>query len=89
MIESMGRGTCGWVSVVVMLAVTSHAEADVDVRQSVVRIEVTQVKPDYFEPWKRSQPSDVSGTGVIIEGNRILTPSLTRTTRCMGGPVNR
>ncbi len=73
MFKSMGGGACGWLVVGVMLAFTTRAEADVDVRQSVVRIEVTQVKPDYFEPWKRSQPSEVSGTGVIIDGNRILT----------------
>ena len=44
-----------------------------DVRRSVVKIEVTRVEADIYEPWKREAPSEASGTGVIIDGNRILT----------------
>lgn len=43
------------------------------VRDSVVRIEVTSRGPDYFRPWSKRSPSKSSGSGVMIEGNRILT----------------
>ena len=46
---------------------------DNDTRRSVVKIEVTHVRPDYYEPWKREPAADASGTGVVISGNRILT----------------
>ena len=49
------------------------AADDVDVRESVVKIESTVVVPNYFEPWKRNAPKKMSATGVIIDGNRILT----------------
>lgn len=40
---------------------------------SVVRIFATQRDPNVFRPWTTSNPVDVTGSGVIIEGNRILT----------------
>ena len=49
------------------------AADDADVRKSVVKIKVTRVSPDLYEPWKRKSPRESGGTGVIIDGNRILT----------------
>lgn len=43
------------------------------VRDSVVRIEVTSRSPDFFRPWSKKSPSNSSGSGVMIDGNRILT----------------
>lgn len=40
---------------------------------AVVRIFSTSRAPDPFRPWQKSSPSDSTGSGVIIEGNRILT----------------
>ncbi|UUZ56629.1 hypothetical protein LP419_16955 [Massilia sp. H-1] len=29
--------------------------------------------PDPFKPWSKAAPSDITGSGVVIEGKRILT----------------
>lgn len=42
-------------------------------RQSVVKIFSTVRAPNLFQPWTRPAASEASGSGVIIEGNRILT----------------
>src|SRR5580693_8629836 len=40
---------------------------------SVVKIFSTMRYPDPFKPWTKQAPSEVSGSGVVIEGKRILT----------------
>ena len=44
-----------------------------DVRKSVVKIHVTRQAPDLFRPWMRRTSQESSGTGVVIEGKRVLT----------------
>ncbi len=44
-----------------------------DIRESIVKIHCTRHYPDLSRPWTRLSPDQVSGTGVVIEGNRILT----------------
>jgi S1-C subfamily serine protease len=44
-----------------------------DVKASIVKLTVTQRNPDFFHPWNKLNPSEASGTGFVIEGNRILT----------------
>lgn len=39
----------------------------------VVKINITQRRPDFFRPWTKASPSKSSGSGVVISGNRILT----------------
>ncbi|XAM01676.1 trypsin-like peptidase domain-containing protein [Phycisphaeraceae bacterium D3-23] len=46
---------------------------DADVRASVVKIHTTARYPNLFQPWRKEGPSESSGTGVIIEGGRIIT----------------
>ncbi len=29
--------------------------------------------PEPFRPWSKQPPTEVTGSGVVIEGNRILT----------------
>lgn len=41
--------------------------------KSVVKISVTKQEYDYNQPWQKSKQSKSSGSGCIIEGNRILT----------------
>ncbi len=48
------------------------AESD-DVRDSVVKIYTTQRRPNFARPWTKSTPREISGTGAIIEGHRIIT----------------
>ena len=40
---------------------------------SVVKIFATSRQPDPFKPWAKQGPRDATGSGVVIEGNRILT----------------
>jgi S1-C subfamily serine protease len=44
-----------------------------DLRESVVQIHSTIRQPNVFEPWAKQSPDKGSGTGVVIEGNRVLT----------------
>ena len=44
-----------------------------DVRESVVKLFATQRVPDLARPWHKQDAKEVSGSGVVIEGNRILT----------------
>jgi S1-C subfamily serine protease len=43
------------------------------VKKSVVKVFATARYPDPFRPWTKQPPRDVTGSGVIIEGKRILT----------------
>ena len=43
------------------------------VENSVVKIFSTARYPDTFKPWQKQSPRESSGTGVVIEGKRILT----------------
>ncbi len=40
---------------------------------SVVHVFSTARNPDLMKPWAKSSPAEKSGSGVVIEGNRILT----------------
>ncbi|PTX97796.1 S1C family serine protease [Opitutus sp. ER46] len=43
------------------------------IENAVVKIFATMRRPDLYRPWSKSPPSEVTGSGVIIEGKRILT----------------
>ena len=43
------------------------------VEKSVVKIFATMRYPDVFKPWTKGAPREISGSGVIIDGHRILT----------------
>lgn len=43
------------------------------IEDSVVKIYTTAAAPDYFTPWRLLTPRQSSGSGSVIEGNRILT----------------
>src|SRR5205809_6156819 len=43
------------------------------VEVSVVKIFSTSRYPDLYKPWMKQAPSESSGSGVVIEGKRILT----------------
>ena len=43
------------------------------VENAVVKVFATMRYPDAYKPWTKQAPSDATGTGVIIEGKRILT----------------
>src|SRR5262249_43160564 len=43
------------------------------IRESVVKIFATMRQPDLTRPWTKNSPTEASGTGVVIDGKRILT----------------
>ena len=43
------------------------------VENSVVKVFTTMRHPDVYRPWNKQAPSDATGSGVVIEGKRILT----------------
>lgn len=44
-----------------------------DVEDSIIKIYTTQAAPDYFTPWRLLTPRQSSGSGSVIDGNRVLT----------------
>ena len=44
-----------------------------NLENSVVKVFSTLRRPDPYKPWAKSAPTDVTGSGVVIEGKRILT----------------
>jgi S1-C subfamily serine protease len=55
-------------------AVPASADKNFDaVANSVVKIFSTVRYPDVFKPWTKSAPSSITGSGVVIEGKRILS----------------
>jgi S1-C subfamily serine protease len=52
---------------------TAHETPSSSVENSVVKVFSTTRYPDFSKPWTKMAPSEVSGSGVIIEGKRILT----------------
>jgi S1-C subfamily serine protease len=63
-------------SISAALGAAAHAQT-VDpspaIENSVVKVFSTMRYPDPFKPWTKQAPNEVSGSGVVIEGRRILT----------------
>src|SRR6202046_433511 len=58
------------------LGSTAHAAEAAQapaIENSVVKIFATMRYPDPFKPWSKQAPTEVSASGVVIEGKRILT----------------
>ena len=56
------------------VAAPARAQTKADaVENSVVKIFSTSRYPDPYKPWAKQAPREATGTGVIIEGKRILT----------------
>lgn len=54
------------------LTFVSSVAAD-EIRDAVVKIHVTQRRPDFMRPWTKASSKKSTGSGAIISGNRILT----------------
>jgi S1-C subfamily serine protease len=59
-------------STLALISGAAHA-ADVEVANSVVKVFSTMRYPDLVKPWSKQAPVEASGSGVVIEGHRILT----------------
>lgn len=54
-------------------AVASTDTIPGEVENAVVKVFATMRYPDPFRPWTKQTPRDVTASGVVIDGNRILT----------------
>jgi len=62
-----------WTIFVPLLLSAAPAFAQDSVRDLVVKIHTTRRDPDLTRPWTKHNPVNVSGSGVVIQGKRILT----------------
>lgn len=61
------------MTVVALLLAAAPSFAQDDVRDLVVKIHTTRRDPDLTRPWTKQNPVSVSGSGIVIQGKRILT----------------
>lgn len=54
-------------------ATTAATATNSGVENSVVKVFASVRYPDPFKPWTKRSPEDITGTGVVIKGKRILT----------------
>jgi S1-C subfamily serine protease len=70
----MRRFVSRYVAVpLLVLGFSVNASAQDGIRDLVVKIHAVHHMPDLLRPWTKSSPQQVKGSGVVIEGNRILT----------------
>lgn len=62
-----------WAAAAVSIGGVASPAAAQDVTDAVVKLHVTSETPDPFRPWTFRQPKQSSGSGVVIDGQRILT----------------
>jgi S1-C subfamily serine protease len=79
---NMRRMISGWMTALFLslpaaaFAAVDQAQSDAQeskIRESVVKIFATLRYPDLTHPWSKHSPQEASGTGVVIDGKRILT----------------
>lgn len=51
----------------------AQTDQKIEVRDSVVKIFATYRGPDFSRPWTKQAPQELSGTGFVIDGDRIVT----------------
>lgn len=60
-------------AIALLYTLPGSAISKTDVYDSIVKIYCVQNQPDYDNPWDMHGPEQFSGSGCVIEGNRILT----------------
>lgn len=72
--EPLPAGAAPMAAPVPVPAQVAHSEPiPANLENSVVKVFSTLRRPDPFKPWGKAAPIEVTGSGVVIEGNRILT----------------
>lgn len=56
-----------------VLTFNTPAFGQEEIKKSIVKIHTTQRRPDLFNPWTKMPANEISGSGVVISGNKILT----------------
>jgi S1-C subfamily serine protease len=74
-LRSLVHGSVLTGCIAIAHAASAPAEAPIphDTENAVVKVFSTVAHPDMSRPWTKAPPQEVSGTGVVIEGRRILT----------------
>jgi S1-C subfamily serine protease len=62
-----------WLALAMLLIAAVPAAAQDEVRDLVVKIHTTRRDPDLTRPWTKQNPASISGSGIVIQGKRILT----------------
>jgi S1-C subfamily serine protease len=79
---NMPRMILAWMTALILVVPESAFSADDQsksdaqeskIRDSVVKISATMRYPDFTHPWTKHSAQEASGTGVVIDGKRILT----------------
>jgi S1-C subfamily serine protease len=73
LIFCIGIAACFCVPAPVSAAARPTGELVSPIENSVVKVFATMRYPDPFKPWTKQAPSEISASGVVIEGRRILT----------------
>ena len=55
------------------IAQTAKPARATSIERSVIKIYTTARQPDHYRPWSKAAATESTGSGVVIEGNRILT----------------
>ncbi|MGZ8498015.1 MAG: PDZ domain-containing protein [Candidatus Binatia bacterium] len=69
----MRRTVIGIFIVLLFALAARQASAQDQIRDLVVKIHAVQHAPDLLRPWAKNSPQQVKGSGVVIDGRRILT----------------
>lgn len=64
---------CPMMLVPAVAAETGTTASASALENSVVKVFSTLRRPDPYKPWSKAAPQDVTGSGVVIDGRRILT----------------
>ena len=59
--------------ILLLLVLSASADAKDQISDSVVKIHSTLREPNFVRPWTKDSAREVSGSGVIMSGKRILT----------------
>src|SRR5437660_12810172 len=69
----MHRTAIALVFLYVVVLQPAYLFAQDRIRDLVVKIHAVHHTPDVLRPWTKNSPQQVKGSGVVIEGKRILT----------------
>src|ERR671922_1611613 len=69
----MYRSLAGFVALCLFVVLPAGLDAQDTIRDLVVKIHAIHHTPDLLRPWTKNSPQQVKGSGVVIEGKRILT----------------
>jgi S1-C subfamily serine protease len=64
-----------WLALALVAVLADRSIAKDPIADSVVKVYATCRVPDFVRPWNKGNPQEASGSGVVLDGKRILTNS--------------